>query len=206
MLSRMFACAGCVSAALWLVGCGSAVMRPAGDPPVGVVVHDPGLVGEWATKDPADSTQVRAIIRADAGGDLGMFLGSVVVHHDGQFKAATPVEITLTEIAGTRYLDLFLARSERDRLVTSVGFLVVPVHQFLKVERLGDELTLWMLNADTLERPAAVEGVGIQRVSVGGGHISMLSADSPRLHALLAKHGGDDGAFHRPVVLRRWTR
>lgn len=85
----------------------------------------------------------RAVIsepKESTDGAGGPYMVALTVQHEGESKTSLTLELTLTEIDGPRYADLFLARAERDRLVGTYGFLAVPVHQVMKLSRDGDEL------------------------------------------------------------------
>lgn len=174
---------------VWLAGCGSPFLSPAATENL----RDPGLVGEWATTDPL---AIRAEITApdEAGGPYALAL---TVHDEGEFRTALSVDLTLTEVGGSRYVDLFLSSAERDKLVGSHGFLVVPVHQVMKAARDGNTLTVWPFRGDwTGEAPG-------QRVTVGDGEVPLVTASTDRVREMLARHGGDAGAFGDPIIFRR---
>ncbi|CAG0984421.1 hypothetical protein PHYC_01945 [Phycisphaerales bacterium] len=178
-----------------LCGCGAPSLYSLQGPESGV--RDPGLVGEWRTEG---ATQTRAVIRE---GDGGRYDAAMTVHQNGQFKAALAMEVTITEIASVRYLDLFLARSEREKLSGCYGFLVVPVHQVMRMERQGDVLKLWSLDSDWARNVGAAEGFACEPLPVGGGAVPVITAGSGALRKFLEKHADDAGAFAAPMEFRR---
>lgn len=180
-------------------GCGSPMLHSAAAP--GTAVADPDLIGEWASSEPL---QVRAVIVPPApGAPANASSASLTVHDKGEFRTALTIELALTEIRGVRFADLFLARPERDKLVGAYGFLVVPVHQVVKVERDGDTLTVRQFRGDWLETHADGPAYAHDRVAVGGGEVVMITAETARLRDLLAAHADDPAAFSEPIVFRR---
>lgn len=186
---------------LALGGCGTPSVHTAA--PLGETVRDDGIVGEWATSDPAAATQIRAIITGPTAPTTDVYPLSLTLHHEGKFKTSLNLEMRLTEIGRARYADLFLARSERDKIVETYGFLAVPVHQVLKIAREGDELRAWPFDGSWLERSDAATRVSRERIVVGGGEILLITAPSEELRKLLALHGKDVKAFGDPITLGR---
>jgi hypothetical protein len=177
-----------------LTGCGSPMLSPAATESL----RDPGLAGEWAAADPME---IRAAISpADQVG--GPYVVALTVHDHGEFRTALRLELIMTEVGGTRYADLFLARSERDKLVGSHGFLVVPVHQVMRAARDGDTLTVWPFRGDGTGDGSSPS----QRVTVGAGEVSLVTASTDRIRETLARHGGEAGSFGDPIVFQRVGR
>jgi hypothetical protein len=188
-----------VAANCLLGGCGSPFLHTHAAP--GEMTTDPGLVGQWVTL-PSNPTQTSAVISSPEKPG-SPYLASLVVHHKGEFKTALGVELTLTDIAHARYADLLLAKPDRERMVGQYGFLALPVHQVLKLERKGDVLRVWMFNGDWLASHPHAAGVTTDTVPIGGGTIAFVSASTDRVRELLAEHGDDAGVFAEPVVFRR---
>lgn len=201
MIQRTIAALGSIACAL-AGGCGTPTVHPSAAP--GTVVADPGLPGEWAADEPL---QLRAMIRpAMSDGKSAAYTASLTVHDKGEFKTALGLELTLTEIETVRFVDLFPARPDRDRLVGMYGFLAVPVHQVMRIDRDGDTMTVRPLLADRPEDRADGAPVSRERIVVGGGEIAMITASTRRLRDLLAEHANDPAAFGDPIVFRRIGR
>lgn len=186
-----------------IAGCGTTFLHSASGPEA--AIRDPGLAGEWTTTGP---TITHAVIgepreRAGASGDGGSYMVAITVQHEGETKTSLALELTLTEIGGARYADLFLARSERDRLVGTYGFLAVPVHQVMKVSREDDELRVWTFNGSWLEGTANGGMFSHDRITIGGGEVELVTAPTDQLRELIARHGNDAAAFGDPMVFRR---
>ena len=163
----------------------------------GTLVQDPGLVGEWATDGP---TVARVIL---SEGKDGKYLGALTIHKEGQLKTGLALEVSLTQIGADRYVDLYLAKAERESLAARYGFLALPVHQFMMIERNGDEATARMFNADWLRRAAADNAFACEVVPVAGQEIAVITADSGSLGEFLRVHAHDPGALLPPMVFRR---
>lgn len=180
-------------------GCGSPTVHPASTS--GALVADPGIVGEWAASEPLGMRAVIEAVATDAKGPS--YAASLTVHDKGEFKAAMGLELTLTEVGASRYADLFLARADRDKLVGTYGFLAVPVHQVMKIDRDGDTLTVRSFRGDWLEGHSDGDQLAHERVGVGGGDVVMITAPTDQLRDLLARHADDPQAFGDPIVFHR---
>jgi hypothetical protein len=179
-------------------GCGAPFLHPAVMP--GSTAWDPGLVGEWTS---AGETVVRAVISEKSE---GAYSAALTIHHKGEFKSSIELDVSLTDIGDARFADLFLARGERDKLVGTYGFLVMPVHQVMKLARDGDHLRVWSFDGDWLERHAGGNGFTSDRLVVGGGEIAVLTAPTAQVRAWIAKNAGNPGAFDPPTEFARVAR
>lgn len=197
MIQRLLGITVAALCALGGAGCGSPFLHPAAS----ASTSDPGLIGEWATAEPME---IRASIAPPLSGSTGTaYAVALTVHEHGEFKTALNLDLMLTEINGDRYMDLFLSRPERDKLVGAYGFLVVPVHQVMKAVRDGDTLKVWSFRGDWLENHTTRGLFAHDRVTVGGGEVPLVTAPMERIRELLARHGGDPAAFGDPIVLQR---
>jgi hypothetical protein len=183
-----------------LAGCGTPLMHPAATG--ATALADEGLPGEWSS---AEGTEIRAVILAPESG-AAPYRVTLTVRDGKDVDTTFPVELTLTQIGANRYADLFLARPERDALVQRYGFLVLPVHQVLKVSREGDTLRVWPFRGDWLEERSGAEQFAHDTVVIGGGEAQVVTARTDRLRELLARHGDEARAFGDPITLRRTGR
>ncbi|MCE2652841.1 MAG: hypothetical protein ACK51N_03965 [bacterium] len=183
------------AAACSLAGCSSPSLQ--GLTPAQSLVEDPGLTGEWVTEG---RTVTRVTISPGAGRS---YRGTLTVAHDGEFKTGLDVEIRLTDIDSQRYADLYLAKAERDRLIGRYGFLVLPVHQFMALERQGDTIRVWTFNSDWLRRAADAERFPCVGLPLGEGDVPVITADVDAMRAFLARRGRDPGARADPLIFRR---
>jgi hypothetical protein len=182
---------------LMLAGCGSPFIH---SPVTGVPVQDPELAGEWAATEPL---QMRATIVP--GGSNEPYALSLVVHDKGELKTALALELSLTQIDGARFANLFLSRAERDKLVNSHGFLVIPVNQVLKLSREGGTLTVRPFQGDFVKGQAGI-GARQERVAVGGGEVTLITAPAESVRELLARNANNPAAFGDPIVFQRVSR
>jgi hypothetical protein len=195
MLTRTLG-AWVVVAALGLIGgCGAPFLHSAAEGGTGVV--DSGIAGEWVT---SGQTTTRVTIREGVG---GRYLATLTVHDKGEFKTSLGVDLTLNDIGNARYADLFLSREDRDHMVQTYGFLAVPVHQTVKLRREGDELRVWQFDGRWLERNAVNEGFASDRMVVGGGEMTVVTAPTDQVRASIAKNGDKAEVFGEPLLFRR---
>jgi hypothetical protein len=128
---------------------------------------------------------------------------SLTVYNDQRVQAALTIDLLLTDVGKTRYADLFLSRPERDKLVGEYGFLAVPVHQVMKITRDGDTLTVWPFHSDWLEDRTTSAAFSHDRVTIGGGDVSVVTASTDQIRELLARYGADAKAFSDPIQFHR---
>lgn len=191
----------CVAAAVLPVvgGCGSPMLHSAATQ--GSRVADPGMVGEWAASEPLELHAVITAATSDTEG--ASYAATLTVHDQGEFKTALGLELTLTDVDSRRFADLFLARPDRDKIVGDYGFLAIPVHQVMKIDRDGDTLTVRSLQGDWLAGHTDGAAFTHERVAVGGGKVVMITAPTERLRDLLTRHADDPAAFGDPIVFHR---
>ncbi len=121
-------------------GCSTPSLSPVAD--AATAVRDDGLLGEWK------SDKYRATISAPS--DKPLYRVAVVALDDEEIKGAMNLEMRATKIGEHEYLDLFLARSERRKLVQEYGGLAIPTHQIMRYTLDGDVLSLWLLSVDEI--------------------------------------------------------
>ena len=178
-----------------LFACSSPSLQPLAGPQS--LVSDPGLVGTWAMEPP---NQIRVVVTE---GTDGRYLGALDV------QSASPttsmmLDLSLTQIGADRYVDLFLAKPEREALAGRYGFLALPVHQFMMLERDGDELRVTSFKAHWLRQAAATTNAfAMEVLPVAGHEIGVVTADSGSLNEFLRVHAHDPGATAPPMVFRR---
>lgn len=187
----------CASIALLALAsaCGTAFVHPAAVSDS--LAQDPGLVGEWECTGP---TFIHAVIGRPVG---GLYPVTLTVRQKGAQQTSLSLDLSLTDIAGDRYADLFLSRTDRDKLVSTYGFLALPVHQIMKISRSFDQLEVWSFNGAWIEGVARSGGYSHDRVTVGGGEISMTTATTDQLRELIARQGHDPKAFGDPTIFHR---
>jgi hypothetical protein len=161
------------------------------------LVQDPGLVGEWATDGP---TVTRVVVSESAD---GKYLGALTVYQNADLKTGLDLEVSLTQIGEDHYVDLYLAKADREALVARYGFLALPVHQFMMIQREDDVLRVWTFNADWIQRAGSENAFASEILPIGGHDIAVITADSGSLNGFLRKHAHDPGALSPPMVFRR---
>ena len=178
-----------------LIACSTPSLQPLAGPES--LVSDAGLVGTWAMEPP---NELRVVVTE---GTDGRYLGALDVQNAGR-TTSLMLELSLTQIGGDRYVDLFLAKPERDALAGRYGFLALPVHQFMMLERNGDELRVTSFKAHWLkEASATTKAFAMEILPVGGNEIGVVTADSGSLNDFLRAHAHDPGATAPPMVFRR---
>lgn len=192
---------GVMSAAMTIVsigglpGCGSPFLHTASTSDQ--AISDPRLIGEWTTDD-EHPTRARIMEPQPT-----RYVLELTVHHEKDPPTRLALDLTLTRIGNDQYADLFLSREERDRLVKNYGFLVVPVHQVMKIAPGVEEMQVWSFDGSWLEQTAKRGGWTHDRVALGGGESVMIAGSTSQVRELIRKHGEDPRAFGEPIVFRR---
>jgi hypothetical protein len=133
----------------------------------------------------------------------GKYLGALTVHDEAELKTGMSLEVSLTQIGEDHYVDLYLAKRDREMLAARYGFLALPVHQFMMIERRDDVLRVWMFNADWIRRAASQNAFACEILPIAGQEIAVITGDSGSLNGFLREHAHDPGALSRPLVFRR---
>jgi hypothetical protein len=161
------------------------------------LVQDPGLVGEWVADGPT-VTRVVVSERPD-----GKYLGVLTVHHDAELKTGLSLEVSLTQIGEDHYVDIYLAKREREMLAAHYGFLALPVHQFMMIKREDEVVRVWMFDAGWIRKAALGNAFAYEILPIAGHDIAVITADSGSLNGFLRQHAHDPGALLPPMVFRR---
>lgn len=181
-----------------LAACSSPSLRSLHSPQS--LVQDSELPGEWVTDGPT----VTRVTVSEAEG--GLYAGSMTIYHEGQFKTALALEIALTRIDEHLFVDLFLAKVDRERLASQYGFLALPVHQFMLMQREGDTLRVWSFDGEWVRRSGGTNGFTTETLPIAGQDIAVITADTESLRRFIAEHADDPDAFSPPIVFHRVRR
>jgi hypothetical protein len=183
-----------VMMAVTLYACSSPSLHPLAGPES--LVSDPGILGTWAMDPP---NQTRVVVTQ---GKDGRYVGALEVEDAGRTTSLT-LDVSLTQIGEDQYVDLYLAKPERDALAGRYGFLALPVHQFMMVQRNDDELRVTSFKASWLKGAAASNAFAMEVLPVAGHEMGIITADSGSLTEFLRLHAHDAGATAPPMVFRR---
>ncbi|MCK6476270.1 MAG: hypothetical protein L6Q35_05505 [Phycisphaerales bacterium] len=198
---RAWKLAAAVVALVGPSGCGVPMIYSGSTPET--VASDDGLLGEWRATEPVE---IRATVFPGSDSSespAGSYAVSLTVYDRHEFKTALGLELLVTEIEGVRFADLFLGKTERDRLVGTHGYLAVPVHQVMRMTRQGDVLTVWPLVGKFPDDHTPGRPVAHEAAVVGGSRVPLVTGSSESIRAMLGDIAKDDSAFDRPIVLRR---
>ncbi len=121
-------------------GCSTPSLSPIADQATSV--REEGLVGEWK------SDEYSATVSAPS--DKALYKVAISSISDDEIRGSLNLELRATTLGDHHYLDLFLAKSERKKLVDQYGGLAIPTHQIMRYRLDGDTLTVWMLKEGSL--------------------------------------------------------
>lgn len=121
-------------------GCSTPSLSPIAD--AATSFSEDGIVGEWK------SDEYRATVSSSS--DKGHYKLAISSISGDEIRASLNLELRSTKLGESRYLDLFLAKSERKKLADQYGGLAIPTHQIMRYTLEGNTLKVWMLDADAL--------------------------------------------------------
>ncbi len=181
-----------VAAALMTTGCATPFLHGVGSG----LVRDEGLVGEWVNDG-------ETVTHAKIASGINGYAVALTVHHKGELRTSVTLDLTLSDAGGARFADLFLSRDERDKLVGTYGFLVIPAHQVMKIHREGDKLHVWTLR-ETWTAPAGADpGIAHDTAIVGGTTTTLVTASPGQVREWLGHRADDSAAFGEEIVFYR---
>lgn len=151
-------------------GCSTPSLSPICD--AGSSIRHEDLVGEWKS----DSHRARVI----AQGDKPVYKLVISAIDGDEIKGSLNLELRATKIGENRYLDLFLAASERRKLVDQYGGLAIPTHQIMRYALEGDTLTVWMLKEGGLPGTD-----GRTRIVYTEDDTEVITADTPGIRRMV---------------------
>jgi hypothetical protein len=194
LMQRILLIVACAYAAI-VCGCASPSLHPLYGPET--LTEDPGLVGEWATEGP---TVTRIVVTEAAD---GRYHGALTIRRGTETRASVGLELALTDIGEDRYVDLFLARADRETLAGHYGFLALPVHQFMMLRRDDNKLRVWAFNADWMRRAGAENRFACEVLPVAGQEMAVVTATTSSMQQFIERHAHDTNALNPPMVFHR---
>lgn len=166
-----------------------------------VAFDDAGMEGTWV------STDGDVLAKIDRS-EQGTFVVSAVLMDDDADKPGRPtvLEARLVKLGKTVYADLVLAEETRSRITHDHNFLAVRTHQFLKVQREGDELRVAQPDYDRMRSLLESGRSGLAHARLDqerGGPDYLITAPTPDLQAFFREHAESPGFFGDPLLMRR---
>lgn len=182
-------------------GCGSPVLYSVALPDRGT--KDPGLIGQWV----ADGRVRIDVVIEDARAGVGptAYLASLIVHDQYGYATALGIDLLLTDVGASRYIELSLARRERVRLINAYGLLAAPVHLVMKIERMGDTLTIRPYTGEFTARAIRAPHRR-DRNAMDDDAIDLVTTPTGLLRSHLVRHADDPRVFGEPITFRRMVR
>jgi len=81
------------------------------------------------------------------------------------------------------------------------GFFFAPVHTFIRVDSIGEQLTLWITDDEQFKELVEAEPTAVRYEEVN--ERLVLTASTKELQAFVAKHAGDKRLFPNELTLMR---
>jgi len=177
------------------------------------IVFEEKLVGTWV-KDPNDPEVTWEFSRLDESAAQGLlepwrdeitkFYRLNITDEEGNkgtFAAC------LVKLGGGLFLDVFPDRfpsgeqdPEKAKLVYN-AFFFQPVHTFIRVDAIGEQLTIRITDDDRFEELIGAEPAAVKHEIVDDRPI--LTASTKELQAFVAKFAGDERLFPNDLTLQR---
>lgn len=157
-------------------------------------VDDSDLAGVWTDGD--------TVAKVERTG-FGEFTVHAMISNDAKSASVVTFDLRLVELSGVRFGDLSLDEPQQSGLYDAHAGLAIATHQFVKIERTGDKLTVWTPDEDRL---LAGKGKGLRHVVLSTSKSApkaVISAQTAEIQKYFAKHARDPSVFDSQMVLRR---
>src|SRR5262245_28741004 len=155
--SEIGAAAALLVLASALGGCSTASLNGIATPEA--VTTDAGVVGQWRQAD--GKGEHTYAISADGKDRYRL---DVTPDKAGQRKLEFTAQ--LVELGAATWADLTVTDKDREELQERFGSAVVPAHSFMKVQREGDQLTVWQLKQEYLNAGLRDKSIGLEHADL----------------------------------------
>jgi hypothetical protein len=190
MLTRL--CKAFAAAALLTIGgCGTPSIHPVWSKDKDIA--EPTLVGVWRAGE--EKTTYTVARDGDA-------YRMTARDNDQKNPEEWALEMRLVKLGDARFADLTTPDSERSKVGDHWGAFFIPTHMFVKYAVEGDNLRVWVLGREWLERSAAGNKAPLPFTPLGM-DLLLITAETPALQAFLQAHASDAAAFGEPIELKR---
>jgi hypothetical protein len=147
-------------------------------------VTDPALAGNWISTDQKNQSTVRIEKEND-----GSYLVAV---HDQKSGDDSVYDTHLVKLGGVSFADLLLANYRHDGQDVDLPWGAVPLHEIVKYQISGDDLSVSSIDGDALDKAAKQAGFPLQMrdTATSGGNTVILST-TPELRRYFSAHPAD---------------
>ncbi len=181
-----------------LGGCGVPSLNALATPET--TVADDGLVGMWApVKDGKEAGGERYVISPAHASEKSY---AVKIIPEDKDDKPLDVEVQIVKLGEHHFLDMRMPKARRADL-EQYGTLVAPLHNFYKVKRDGDTLTVWGIDHQWLEKSLKDGTVKLAYAEHGKDKDPVLTASTEALQAFFTENAANEKLFDDPGVLRR---
>lgn len=154
--------------------------------------HEPGLIGAWRQVG-EDSTYVVS--------EQGDAYRLTATESDPSAKSYL-FDVELAHIGEHYYADIQATQDDRNEVSDRFGPTFVSTHLILKWLLTEDELEIWLMDRDWVERATQVGTLSLPHTSLENGEV-LITAETAALQKFLETHGGDSNAFPHRIVMNR---
>jgi hypothetical protein len=197
-MKRLMSVVAVAALGVVLGGCGVPSLNALATPET--TVADDGLVGTWApVKEGNDTSGERYVI---SPGDASDKTYTVTIIPEDKDEKPMDVEVQIVKLGEHHFLDMRMPKAKRSEL-EQYGTLVAPLHNFYKVKREGDTLTVWGIDHQWLEKSLKDGTVKLAYAEHGKDKDPVLTASTEDLQAFFTKNASRAELFEDPGVLKR---
>ncbi|MEW6071241.1 MAG: hypothetical protein AB1726_01425 [Planctomycetota bacterium] len=155
---------------------------------------EPGITGEWYDDDGG-----KWRVEEGRGKTYDVFV-TVPEKKEGEAageKRMPRLSVAMVRFGERRLIDVALAEEEIEEVADRYGTLLLPAHQFYRLDQAGDLLRIFLLDHEWVETwPGVIELEQPDR-------FPLLTSPPKQLRHLLEAAARDDEAWEDPIELRR---
>lgn len=159
-------------------------------------VEEPGLVGNWSSEKPNELDKIR--IEKDKGSKYKVTI------HDQKSGNDSVYETHLLKLQNANFADLLISDYRHGEDQIDLPFGAEPLHQIVKYQLKGDDLTIWAIDGDAFDKASKKPGFSIQfgrNKRDGDGGDPIIVSPTEVIRAYLSAHPSD--IFGEPARLKR---
>ena len=180
-----------------LPGCSTPSLNPLAS--ADAVIVDDGLTGVWApVEENGKEPKERYII---ALAEKKAY--SLKITKNEKDERDLEFSIQLVKLADHHFLDMTVSEKDRDEIGERWGTTAAPMHNFFKIKRDGDTLTVWSIDDEYLEKALKGGTLKLDHALYGEDKDVVLTASTTDLQAFFKAHAGSTTLFREPGVMKR---
>lgn len=147
-------------------------------------VADPAIVGTWISNDQSDTGTVRVEKATDGSYQVTL--------HDPKSGDDSVYDAHLVKLGSVSFADLLLTDYRHEGKNVGLPFGAVPLHEIIKYQISGDDLSVSSIDGNALDKAAKQAGFPLQlRDTEKSGGSTVLLSSTPELRRYFSAHPAD---------------